>query len=132
MRRIMLGIALALAFVGGVAQAAPPAAKVDVSARATLTDGSARITMKIRCSDRLQGFEWSVGVRQGATFGSASAGPTAGLIICDGRFHAVTAIVTGVEAFAPGPAEVTALVQFFDSELGSDIEAGDTTVVRLR
>jgi hypothetical protein len=126
--------AVVLASVGlGTAQAAAPSA-VALPAKATLlADGSVRISMKVRCDDQQQAFEWSVGIRQGTTFGSSSAGPAAGLIPCNGRFHTVDVLVPGANGpFVPGPAEVQALVQLYDADQGSDVELADEAVVRLR
>ena len=73
--------------------------------------------------DEQQAFEWSVEIRQGTIFGNDSAGPVAGLITCDGRFHKVEALVPGANGpYTAGPAEVQALVQLFDADEGSDIE----------
>ena len=123
-----------LAFVGiGTAQAAAPSA-VALPAKATLLpDGSVQITMKVRCNDQQQAFEWSVEIRQGTIFGNDSAGPVAGLIVCDGKFHTVEALVPGANGpYTAGPADVQALVQVFDAVEGSDVEMEDREVVRLR
>ena len=123
-----------LAFLGiGTAQAAAPSA-VALPAKATLLpDGSVQITMKVRCNDQQQAFEWSVEIRQGTIFGNDSAGPVAGLIVCDGRFHTVEALVPGANGpYTAGPADVQALVQVFDAVEGSDVELEDREVVRLR
>ena len=62
---------------------------------------------KVRCNDQQQAFEWSVDIRQGTIFGNDSAGPVAGLITCDGRFHTVDALVPGRSAPThPGTANV--------------------------
>ena len=124
---------LFLASVGiGTAQAAPPSAVVLPKKATLLPDGSVQITMKVRCNDHQQAFEWSVAIRQGTIFGSDSAGPVAGLITCDGRFHTVDALVLGANGpFTAGPAEVQALVQLFDADEGSDVELEDRAVVRL-
>jgi hypothetical protein len=126
--------ALLLTFVGiGTAQAAPPSAVVLPAKATLLADGSVQITMKVRCNDQQQAFEWSVDIRQGTNFGSSSAGPVAGLIACDGKFHTVTALVSGANGpFTSGPATVQALVQLFDADQGSDVQLEDRAVVRLR
>jgi hypothetical protein len=125
---------LILACVGiGPTQAAAPSAVVLPAKATVLADGSVHITMKVRCHDQQQAFEWSVGIRQGATSGGSSAGPEAGLLPCDGRFHTVDVLVPGANGpFVPGPAEVQALVQLYDAEEGSDVELADQAVVRLR
>lgn len=117
----------------GPAQAVPPSAVV-LPARATLlADGSVQITMKVRCNDQQQAFEWSVDIRQGTIFGGDFAGPVAGLITCDGKFQTVDALVPGANGpYTAGPADVQALVQVFDAVQGSDIELEDREVVRLR
>jgi hypothetical protein len=125
---------LLLASIGiGPAQAAAPSAVVLPAKATLLEDGSVQITMKVRCNDQQQAFEWSIGIRQGTTFGNDSAGPVAGLITCDGKFQTVEALVTGENGpFTAGTADVTALVQVFDEVEGSDIELADQEVVRLR
>jgi hypothetical protein len=125
---------LVLSSVGvGTAQAAPPSAVVLPKKATLLPDGSVQIRMKVRCNDQQQAFEWSVDVRQGTIFGNDSAGPVAGLITCDGRFHRVDALVAGANGpFTAGPATVQALVQLFDADEGSDVELEDRAVVRLR
>jgi hypothetical protein len=126
--------ALFLASVGiGTAQAAPPSTVVLPTKATLLDDGSVLITMKVRCNDQQQAFEWSVDIRQGIIFGNDSAGPVAGLITCDGRFHTVDALVPGANGrYTAGPADVQALVQLFDANEGSDVELEDSGVVRLR
>jgi hypothetical protein len=125
---------LFLASVGiGTAQAAPPSAVVLPTKATLLADGSVQITIKVRCNDRQQAFEWSVEIRQGTIFGNDSAGPVAGLITCDGRFHTVDALVPGANGpYTAGPANVQALVQLFDADEGSDVQLEDRAVVRLR
>ena len=125
---------LFLAFVGiGTAQAAPPSAVVLPTKATLLADGSVQITMKVRCNDQQQAFEWSVDIRQGTIFGNDSAGPVAGLITCDGRFRTVDALFVGANGpYTAGPADVQALVQLFDAVEGSDVELEDQAVVRLR
>src|SRR5436190_22937992 len=106
---------LFLASVGiGTAQAAPPSAVVLPKKATLLADGSVQLTMKVRCNTHQQAFEWSVEIRQGTIFGNDSAGPQAGLITCDGRFHNVNAHVPGANGpYTAGPANVQALVQLF-------------------
>jgi len=117
----------------GTAEAAPPSAVVLPKKATLLADGSVQITMKVRCNDRQQAFEWSVDIRQGTIFGSDSAGPVAGLITCDGRFHTVDALVPGANGpYTAGPANVQTLEQLFDADEGSDVELEDRAVVRLR
>ena len=125
---------LLLSSVGvGTAQAAPPSAVVLPKKATLLADGSVQITMKVRCNDQQQAFEWSVEIRQGTIFGNDSAGPVAGLITCDGRFHTVEALVPGANgSYTAGPANVQALVQLFDAVEGSDVQLEDRAVVRLR
>lgn len=125
---------LLLSSVGvGTAQAAPPSAVVLPKKAILLADGSVQITMKVRCNDQQQAFEWSVEIRQGTIFGNDSAGPVAGLITCDGRFHTVEALVPGANGpYTAGPANVQALVQLFDAVEGSDVQLEDRAVVRLR
>jgi hypothetical protein len=107
---------------------------VVLPAKATLlADGSVQITMKVRCNDQQQAFEWSVDIRQGTIFGNDSAGPVAGVITCNGHFHTVDALVPGANGpYTAGPANVQALVQLFDANEGSDVELEDRAVVRLR
>jgi hypothetical protein len=125
---------LFLASVGiGTAQAAAPSAVVLPTKAILLADGSVQITMKVRCNDRQQAFEWSVDIRQGTIFGNDSAGPVAGLITCNGQFQTVHALVPGANGpYTAGPANVQALVQLFDADEGSDVELEDQAVVRLR
>ena len=125
---------LLLASLGiGPAQAAPPSGVVLPAKATLLDDGSVQITMKVRCNDQQQAFEWGIDIRQGATFGGAFAGPVAELITCDGKFQTVEAVVPGANGpFTAGTADVTALVQVYDEVEGSDIELADREVVRLR
>ena len=125
---------LFLASVGiGPAQAVPPSAVVLPKKATLLADGSVQITMKVRCNDQQQAFEWSVEVRQGAVYGNDYAGPAAGVVTCDGRFHRLEALVVGANgSYTTGPASVQALVQLFDADEGSDVELEDRGVVELR
>jgi hypothetical protein len=117
----------------GTAQAVPPSAVVLPTKATLLADGSVQIMMKVRCNDQQQAFEWSVEIRQGTIYGNDSAGPVAGLITCDGKFHTVDALVPGANGpYTAGPADVQALVQLFDAVEGSDVELEDREVVRLR
>jgi hypothetical protein len=129
---VLAGVLLATVGIG-TAQAAPPSAVVLPMKAALLADGSVQLTMKVRCNDQQQAFEWSVGIRQGTIFGGDSAGPVAGLITCDGKFQTLDALVAGANGpYTAGPADVQALVQVFDEVEGSDIELEDREVVRLR
>jgi hypothetical protein len=135
MRVIAAMLASLVIAVGGLgtAHAAAPSAVVLPAKATLLADGSVQITMKVRCNTQQQAFEWSVEIRQGTIFGNDSAGPVAGLIICDGRFHKVEALVLGANGpYTAGPAEVQALVQLFDADQGSDVELEDRATVRLR
>ena len=125
---------LFLAFVGiGTAQAVPPSTVVLPTKATLLADGSVQVTMKVRCNDQQQAFEWSVDIRQGTIFGNDYAGPVAGLITCDGKFHTVHTIVPGANGpYTAGRANVQALVQVYDADEGSDIELEDREVVQLR
>ena len=115
------------------AQAAAPSAVVLPAKATLLADGSVQITMKVRCNDQQQAFEWSIEIRQGTIYGNDSAGPVAGLITCDGRFHTVNALVPGANGpYTSGPADVQALVQLYDEIQGSDVQLEDREVVRLR
>jgi len=129
-----LVLALGGVFIGvGTAEAAPRSAVVLPKKATLLADGSLRLTMKVRCNRQQQAFEWSVDVRQGAVYGNDYAGPTAGLITCDGRFHTVRARVVGANGpYKVGCARVQALVQLFDEVEGSDVELEDREVVRIR
>ena len=125
--------------LGGVAvgvstaEAAPRSAVVLPQKATLLADGSLRLTMKVRCNRQQQAIEWSVDVRQGTIFGNDSAGPAAGLITCDGRFHTVRTRVVGANGpYEVGCARVQALVQLFDADEGSDVELEDREVVRIR
>src|SRR5687767_9036760 len=105
-----------LASVGiGTAQAVPPSAVMLPMKATLLADGSVEITMKVRCNDQQQAFEWSIEIRQDTIFGNDSAGPVAGLITCDGKFQTVVAHVPGANGpYTAGPADVQALVQLYD------------------
>jgi hypothetical protein len=125
---------LFLASVGiGTAHAAPPSAVV-LPAKGTLNpDGSVDITMKVRCNETQQAFEWSIDVRQGTIFGGDFAGPIPGLITCNGQFQTVETHVVGVNGpYVAGAATVQALVQLGDAGGGADTELEDLAVVRLR
>ena len=116
----------------GTAHAAAPSAVVLPAKATLLADGSVQITMKVRCNDQQQAFEWSVEVRQGAIFGNDSAGPVAGVVPCDGHFHTVDALVPGANGpYVEGPADVQALVQL-GTFGGGDVELEDRAVVQLR
>src|SRR3954454_6748735 len=125
--------ALCLTSVGiGTAHAAPRSTVVLPANATLLADGSVQITMKVRCNDQQQAFEWSVDIRQGTIFGNDSAGPQAGLITCDGRFHTVQALVPGANGpFTAGRANVPALVQL-GSFGGGEVQLEDQAGVRLR
>lgn len=125
---------LLLASVGmAPAQAVAPSAVVLPNKATLLADGSVQITMKVRCNDQQQAFEWSVDIRQGTIFGNDYAGPVRGLITCDGKFHTVEAVVPGANGpYTAGPANVQALVQLFDADEGSDVQLEDRAVVQLR
>src|SRR4029079_13102735 len=124
---------LFLASVGtGTPQAAPRSAVVLPKRATRLADGSVQITMKVRCNDQQQAFEWSVDIRQGTIFGNDSAGPVAGVVPCDGHFHTIDALVPGANGpYVAGPADVQALVQL-GTFGGGDGELEDREVVRLR
>lgn len=116
----------------GTAQAAAPSSVVIPKKATLLADGSVRVKFQVRCSAHQQAFEWSIGIRQNTAFGGDGAGPAAGLIVCDGTFHTVhAAVVASTGAFGPGRADVTAAVQLFDTQTGSDVEIADQRVVRL-
>ena len=137
MRRLISVTILAglfLVSVGiGTGQATPPSAVVLPTKATLLPDGSVQITMKVRCNDQQQAFEWSVDIRQGTIFGNDFAGPLAGLVQCDGHFHTVDALVPGANGpYVAGPANVQALVQLGDVGGGGDVELEDREVVRLR
>jgi hypothetical protein len=128
---------LAVSFLASVgietAQAVPRSAVVLPSKATLLADGSVQITIKARCHDQQQAFEWSVDIRQSTIFGNDSAGPVAGVITCDGKFHTVDALVPGANGpYTAGPATVQALVQLYDADEGSDVQLEDRAVVRLR
>ncbi len=126
--------ALFLASVGiGTAHAVPPSAVVLPKKATLLADGSVQVTMKVRCNDQQQAFEWSVDIRQDTIFGNDFAGPLAGLVPCDGHFHTIDALVPGANGpYVAGPANVQALVQLGDVGGGADVELEDRAVVRLR
>ena len=137
MKRLFIATILAglfLASVGiGTGQAVPPSAVVLPNKATLLADGSVQITMKVRCNDQQQAFEWSVDIRQGTIFGNDFAGPLAGLVPCDGHFHTIDALVPGANGpYVAGPANVQALVQLGDVGGGGDVELEDREVVRLR
>jgi hypothetical protein len=130
---LLAGLALAFTGLTGIAQATAPSAVVLPTKATLLADGSVQITMKVRCNDQQQAFEWSIDIRQGTIFGNDFAGPVAGLIPCDSRFHTVDALVPGANGpFLAGPANVQALVQLGDVGGGADVELEDRAVVRLR
>ena len=67
---LLAGLLLASVSIG-TAQAAAPSAVV-LPPKGTLNpDGSVDITMKVRCNETQQAFEWSIDVRQGTIFGNA-------------------------------------------------------------
>ena len=136
MKRLFIATMLAglvLASVGiGTGQAVAPSALVLPKKATVQADGSVQITMKVRCNDQQQAFEWSVEVRQGTIFGNDSAGPLAGLVPCDGHFHTIDALVPGANGpYVAGPADVQALVQL-GTFGGGDVELEDRAVVQLR
>lgn len=117
----------------GAAQEVRPSAVV-LPARGLLgSDGSVDITMKVRCSYPEQAFEWSIDVRQGATYGNDYDGPTAGLIRCNGRWQRIRTHVDGANGpYHRGRATVQALVQLGDAGGGGDTELEDRRTVRIR
>ena len=135
MRVLVTVLAVSLLASVGIetAQAVPRSAVVLPSKATLLADGSVQITIKVRCNDQQQAFEWSVDIRQSTIFENDSAGPVAGVITCDGKFHTVDALVPGANGpYTAGPATVQALVQLYDADEGSDVQLEDRAVVRLR
>jgi hypothetical protein len=129
---MLAGLFLASAGIG-TGQAVPASAVVLPKKATLLADGSVQISMKVRCNDQQQAFEWSVDIRQGTIFGNDFAGPLPGLVPCDGRFHTIDALVPGANgAYVAGPANVQALVQLGDVGGGGDVELEDQEVVRLQ
>jgi len=129
---LLAGLFLASGGIGTV-QAVAPSAVVLPKKATLLADGSVQITMKVRCNDQQQAFEWSVDIRQGTIFGNDFAGPLPGLVPCDGHFHTIDALVPGANGpYVAGSANVQALVQLGDVGGGADAELEDREVVRLR
>jgi hypothetical protein len=129
----LLACLLLAAASTGTAQAVAPSAVVLPSKGTLNPDGSVDITMKVRCNETQQAFEWSIDVRQGTVFGNDSDGPDAGLITCNGHFQTVQAHVVGANGpYVAGSADVQALVQLGDVGGGADTELEDRAVVRLR
>jgi hypothetical protein len=94
-------------------------------------NGSATIRFWLRCQTGYNAFEVSIGVRQGDAFGSASAGPTANLLICDGTRHANALHVMPEQGvWHRGYADVSVNVQISTGG-GADISAEDTATTWL-
>lgn len=96
-------------------------------------NGSVTAVFWLRCDAGLNAFEYSVGVRQGATFGVAGGGPAANILPCDGMRHRVAVNVfpeTG--KYQRGWADVDVNVQIYDPGVDHDIEAVDSARVWLK
>jgi len=129
----VLAVLLLASVSTGSAQAAAPSAVVLPSKGTLNPDGSVDITMKVRCNDTQQAFEWSIDLRQSTIYGNDYAGPIAGLITCNGRWQIVQTHVVGANGpYLAGAATVQALVQLGDVNGGGDTELEDRAVVRLR
>src|ERR1044072_1714595 len=111
---LLAGLLLA-SVPAGTAHAVAPSAVVLPSKGTLNSDGSVDITMKVRCNETQQAFEWSIDVRQGTIFGKDFAGPIAGLITCNGHLQTVQTHFFGANGpYVVGAANVQALVQLGD------------------
>jgi len=129
----VLAVLLLASVSTGSAQAAAPSAVVLPSKGTLNPDGSVDITMKVRCNDTQQAFEWSIDLRQSTIYGNDYAGPIAGLITCNGRWQTVQTHVVGANGpYLAGAVTVQALVQLGDVNGGGDTELEDRAVVRLQ
>lgn len=96
-------------------------------------NGSVTAVFWLRCKAGFNAFEYSVGVRQGTTFGSAGGGPAANILPCDGTRHRVAVNVFPESgAYQRGWADIEANVQVYDPTSDTDIDAGDGARVWLK
>jgi hypothetical protein len=134
----MLRVLKALALVATLAAVAaltitPPASAtstyaVQLKERPSKIHGNGTVTIQywLRCPTGDNAFEVSIGVRQGDSFGSATAGPTANLLICDGTRHRNALHVFPEQgAWHRGFADLTVNVQIFTAD-GADMSLEDT------
>lgn len=117
------------------ADAATSTVAVQVKQRPAKIHGNGTVTAVfwLRCKSGFNAFEYSVGVRQGETFGGVSGGPAANLLPCDGTRHQVKVNV-GPEsgAWKRGWADVDVNVQIYDPGNDTDIDAGAGARVWLK
>ena len=85
-----VGVLSALTLVAP-AEAATSTYAVQVKQRPAKIHGNGSVTAVfwLRCKAGFNAFEYSVGVRQGDTFGGAGGGPAANILPCDGTRHRV-------------------------------------------
>jgi hypothetical protein len=132
-----LAVAATLAAVSALTIAPPASAAttyaVQLKERPSKIHGNGSVTIKfwLRCQTGYNAFEYSVGVRQGDTFGSVTAGPTANLLPCDGTRHKHAVHVFPEQgAWQRGYADVSINVQISTGG-GADVSAEDTATVWL-
>jgi len=95
-------------------------------------NGSVTAVFWLRCASGFNAFEYSVGVRQGDTFGGAGGGPAANILPCDGTRHRVAVNVFPTEGtYKRGWAVIDVNVQIYDPVNDTDIDAGAAAQVWL-
>ena len=132
-----LAVAVALAALAALTIAPPATAAttyaVQLKERPSKIHGNGSVTIRfwLRCQTGYNAFEVSIGVRQGDAFGSASAGPTANLLTCDGTRHPHALHVMPEQgAWQRGYADTSINVQISTGG-GADISAEDTATTWL-
>lgn len=94
-------------------------------------NGSVTAVFWLRCQSGYNAFEYSVGVRQGTTYGGAGGGPAANILPCDGTRHRVAVNVFPESgSYKRGWADIDVNVQIYDGQ--SDIDAGSGARVWLK
>ena len=131
-----LAVAATLAAVAALTVTPPASAAstyaVQLKERPSKIHGNGSVTIKfwLRCPTGYNAFEDSIGVRQGDVFGSATAGPRADLLPCDGARHKGALHVFPDQGdWQRGYADVSINVQIFTG--GGDVSAEDTARVWL-
>ena len=96
-------------------------------------NGSVTAVFWLRCASGFNAFEYSVGVRQGDTFGGSGGGPAANILPCDGTRHRVAVNVSpAAGSYQRGWADIDVNVQIYDPGNDADIDAGAGARVWLK
>jgi hypothetical protein len=139
MFRVIKALALVATLAAVTALSIAPPASADTTYAVQLKErpskihGNGTVTIRfwLRCPTGYNAFEVSIGVRQGESFGSATAGPTANLLPCDGTRHAGALHVFPEQgSWHRGFADTSINVQI-STGAGGDVTAEDTATTWL-